>query len=149
MSAVRRIAMNAVCAGVPVLFGGMAAMALLTAPASAQGPSAASWVAPARAAARENPVAATPKAVRRGRIVFNNNCTMCHGKAGHGDGMQARTLSKKPANLASDAVQSQSDGALFWKIRQGRGDMPSTRNSMNDKDRWAVVNYLRSLADKP
>lgn len=146
MSAVRRIAMSAVYAGVPVLFGVLAAMALSAAPAWAQGPSDPSWVAPERAAARPNPVEATQAVLRRGRSVFQNNCTMCHGKAGHGDGMQARSLSKKPANLASAEVQSQPDGALFWKIREGRGDMPSTRNSMSDKDRWSVVNYLRTLA---
>jgi mono/diheme cytochrome c family protein len=146
MSCVRRIATYAVRAGVAALFGVIAAVALAAAPVWAQGPSDASWVAPDRAAARPNPVEATPDAIRRGRIVFQNNCTMCHGKAGHGDGMQARSLSKKPANLASADIQSQPDGALFWKIREGRGDMPSTRSSMNDHDRWSVVNYLRTLA---
>ncbi len=149
MSAIRRIAVFAVRAAVPALVGAIAALAFVPATAWAQGPSDASWTAPERAAARPNPVPPTSDAIRRGRGIFQNNCTMCHGKAGHGDGTQASTLSKKPANLSSEAVQSQSDGALFWKITEGRGDMPSTRNSMKDQDRWTVIDYLRSLAQKP
>ena len=128
-------ALVALCAAMPVL---------------AQGPSvdAGAWTAPERAAQRTNPVLATDDAIRLGKFVFTVNCESCHGKNGHGDGQQAGSLSKHPADLLSEKVQSQSDGALFWKIAEGRGDMPTTQFKLKDQERWAVVDYLRSLASK-
>ena len=116
------------------------------APARAQGPQEPEWVAPARAASRANHLPSTTDAVKRGFDLFVRECAQCHGKAGHGDGPKASSLSPRPVDLASQRVQSQSDGALFWKLSQGRGLMP--RAVMSDKDKWAVVNFLRSLAER-
>ena len=133
------------------LLSAVAAIAFLSAPAraAAQQPSDATWTAPERAAERANPIEISSDALSRGRAVFIQNCASCHGKAGHGDGPQGKTLAKHPADLASERVQSQSDGALFWKIMQGRGDMPTTQTSLRDPERWAVVLYVRTLALKP
>jgi mono/diheme cytochrome c family protein len=129
---------------------GVAAVAFLCAPAQvrAQQPSDASWTAPERAAERANPIEASSDALSRGRSVFIQNCASCHGKSGHGDGPQGKSLSKHPADLTSEKVQSQSDGSLFWKITQGRGEMPTTQNSLRDQERWSVIVYVRSLAPK-
>jgi len=133
----------------------LAAGALLAlcaaAPARAQGPSGdgGAWVAPERAAQRANPVPGTDDAIKKGKFVFQANCETCHGKKGHGDGQQAGSLSKHPADLTSEKVQSQSDGALFWKISEGRGDMPTTQFKLRDQERWQVIDYIRSLAAKP
>lgn len=117
---------------------------------AAQEPSHGStWVAPERPAHRPNPVPATTEAVSRGRDFFRANCEMCHGTLGHGDGPMARSLPIRPADLASALVQSQTDGALFWKITQGRGSMPSTQSSLSDAGRWAVIDYIRTLKSNP
>ena len=42
-----------------------------------------------------------------------------------------------------------SDGALFWKITQGRPPMTSFRTLLTDDQRWQVVNYIRTLAAHP
>jgi mono/diheme cytochrome c family protein len=76
--------------------------------------------------------------------VFTRECEQCHGKAGHGDGPQAMSLKPRPADLASARVQSQTDGALFWKISEGRGMMPKA--AFGESDKWAVIDYLRTLA---
>jgi mono/diheme cytochrome c family protein len=115
---------------------------------SAQQASDASWTAPERAAEKANPIEVSSDAVSRGRGIFIQNCASCHGKGGHGDGPQGKTLSKHPADLTSEKVQSQSDGSLFWKITQGKGDMPTTQTSLKDQERWAVIVYVRSLAPK-
>ena len=60
--------------------------------------------------------------------------------------MQAAYLTTKPADLASDRIQSQSDGAIFYKITEGRGQMPKAK--LNDTEKWAVIEYLRTLAKK-
>lgn len=108
----------------------------------------AEWTAPARQARHLNPIAPAPQTTARGLEVYRKECMSCHGPAGHGNGPKAADLQTKPADLASEKVQSQTDGALFWKITEGRGDMPNTRNTLTDEERWMVVDYLRTLAAK-
>jgi mono/diheme cytochrome c family protein len=123
---------------------GLAAFAMAPAPMRAQGPSDNAWVAPERAAHRANPMPPTADAVKRGHDLFHRDCEQCHGKAGHGDGPLGLSLQPRPADLASERVQSQSDGAMFWKMTEGRGVMPTATLSENDK--WAVINYVRTMA---
>jgi mono/diheme cytochrome c family protein len=104
------------------------------------------WVAPERAGRQTDPTPPTANNIKHGRSLFQRECELCHGKAGHGDGMQAAYLTIKPADLASDRIQSQSDGAIFYKITEGRGQMPKAK--LNDTEKWAVIEYLRTLATK-
>ena len=67
---------------------------------------------------------------------------------GGGDGPKAEDLDTKSSDLTASVVQAQSDGALFWKITEGRGDMPSARTDLTDEERWIVVHHLRSLVTK-
>ena len=117
--------------------------------ASAQSDHAATvWNAPERAALRSNPVLATDAAIERAQMIFHQNCELCHGPKGRGNGPMSTSLPIKPADLSSDRVQSQSDGALFWKVLSGRGMMPSTQSTLSDEQRWALVDYIRTLATK-
>lgn len=116
--------------------------------ARAQAADGALWAAPERAAHRPNPVTATAAAVDRGHLLFKRDCELCHGTKGHGDGQMSYSLPLKPADLASARVQSQTDGALFWKLYEGRGVMPSTQSTLSDEERWSVIDYIRTLAAK-
>lgn len=106
------------------------------------------WQAPGRAARKKNPIAADDKSVAAGKTVYVKECLSCHGNEGKGDGPAAKDLEKPPGDLSSAPVQEQSDGALFWKISEGRKPMPSFSTSLSDEQRWQVVNYLRTLAAK-
>ncbi|HRH66737.1 MAG TPA: cytochrome c, partial [Bacteroidia bacterium] len=50
------------------------------------------------------------------------------------------------ADHTSDAVQRESDGALFYKISMGKGNMQPYRTLLTVKQRWALVNYIRTLS---
>lgn len=102
------------------------------------------WKAPAEAAAIKNPVAGDEKAAARGASVYKAECAACHGPAGKGDGEASATLRRRPPDLTTQAVGSQSDGELFWKITYGRRPMPRF-GRLPEKDRWSVVTYLRTL----
>lgn len=101
----------------------------------------------AGAGAPVNPVAADALSVERGRLLYGVHCSQCHGLTGQGDGNVAAFLANKPANLTLPATQNKSDGALFLTISVGvTGRMPALNENLTVRDRWDVVNYLRTLA---
>lgn len=93
-----------------------------------------------------NPVPADEVSLQRGRQLYAINCAMCHGPAGEGDGVIAAFLQNKPADLTADVVQAKSDGALFLTITNGvTGRMPPLNENLTVRERWDVVNFLRTL----
>ncbi len=98
-----------------------------------------------------NPVPADATSVERGRILYSVTCIQCHGPKADGNGTVSGALLFPPANLTSDVVQNKPDGALFLTISngiQGTGGqihMPALNENLTVRDRWDVVNYLRTL----
>ena len=103
------------------------------------------WKAPAWADTLKNPLALDTEAWERGREQFDIYCWTCHGMEGKGDGAAAIGFEKKPANFSSDIVQQQTDGAIFWKLAKGRGNMMGFENLFSEEVRWEIVNYVRYL----
>jgi mono/diheme cytochrome c family protein len=93
-----------------------------------------------------NPVAADETSQTRGAMLFGVNCAHCHGPRGQGDGPIGVFFTFKPANLTRPIVQNLSDGALFMVITTGVPNrMPALNENLSVRDRWDVVNYLRTL----
>jgi mono/diheme cytochrome c family protein len=93
-----------------------------------------------------NPVPADDVSISRGKTLFTINCIMCHGATGEGNGQLASMIANKPANLTSIITQSKTDGALFMTITNGvEGKMPPMVENLTVRDRWDVINYIRTL----
>lgn len=107
------------------------------------------WKAPARAAKKKNTVPADDKSSAAGKVMYQQECLACHGETGRGDGPSAHDLEKTPGDLSKPVMWEQSDGALFWKITEGRKPMPTYAERFTDEQRWSIVNYVRTLAPKP
>ena len=103
------------------------------------------WKAPPSVANRPNPVPVNANTLAAGQKLYTNNCLTCHGSSGRGDGPGGASLEKKTADLSS-LVKGQSDGALFWKISEGRSPMVSWKGSLSETQRWELVNYIKSFA---
>lgn len=82
-----------------------------------------------------------------GETLYNTYCMSCHGVLGEGDGALGGEFDVKPANFHLPSVQNQKDGALFWKISEGKDAMPAYKTSLTDEQRWQLVAYLRTLYD--
>ncbi|MBX9851338.1 MAG: c-type cytochrome [Cytophagaceae bacterium] len=106
-----------------------------------QGP----WKAPASADQKKNPLASNEQSIAAGRTLFMKDCATCHGKKGKGDGPSAAALGVDFTDFASASFQGQSDGALFWKISEGRKPMPSFKKQYQEQQIWQVVNFIRTL----
>ena len=107
------------------------------------------WEAPVRSDQKKNPIPADAQSLALGKEVFVQNCLPCHGASGKGDGPASQALETRPGDLTNaQRMGSQTDGALFWKIGEGKGPMPQWKDAITDEDRWRVINYVRTLASK-
>lgn len=91
--------------------------------------------------------AASPQALERGKKLYETYCLVCHGPQGRGNGPVAGGA-LLPADLSSDRVQTQTDGALYATIRNGFATMPTYGERLTPPERWQVILYVRTLAAK-
>jgi mono/diheme cytochrome c family protein len=103
------------------------------------------WVVPANFKTMKNPVALGDASTKAGQVLYTKNCASCHGKAGLGDGVKARSLKDFPGDFSKADFQKQSDGDLFYKTKSGRAEMPKYEGKLSDDDIWNIVNYMRTL----
>jgi mono/diheme cytochrome c family protein len=100
-------------------------------------------VAPAEARFLKNPVPPTEESLARGQQIYVQNCLVCHGPQGRGDGPAARALRPPPADLTQH-VTAHTEGELWWWITNGVAgtQMPAWKNALSDRERWDVLNYV-------
>ncbi|WP_353718204.1 cytochrome c [Dyadobacter sp. 676] len=103
------------------------------------------WKAPAWADTLKSPYHEEPLTLAQGEELFTLYCSSCHGETGYGDGAAGGALGQKPANFHDTLVKAQSDGALFWKMSNGRGNMPPFQDVFTAEQRWQLVAYIRHL----
>lgn len=100
----------------------------------------------------QNPIPADEESLARGKLMFDTNCAVCHGKNGAGDGPVGQKFIARPFDLRIDYVQNKPDGELFFTITNGGIAMPFYRDSLSPNERWDVVNYLKrglTRSDQP
>ncbi len=106
------------------------------------------WKAPAWADDLVNPYANDESALKNGAEQFEIYCSPCHGHEGKGDGAAGVGLPVNPKNFSSPDVMQQSDGALFWKLNTGRGNMVPYVLLLPEEMRWQLITYVRFLGEK-
>jgi len=104
------------------------------------------WAVPDKDAKTANPVKTSAASIAAGKALWSEHCSSCHGKSGLGDGNKAAQLETQPTDFTKAAFQSQPDGALFYKVSVGRGDMPSFKKKIPEQEEiWNLVNFMRTL----
>lgn len=105
------------------------------------------WVVPEAAKRMKNPTnPEDEEGLFIGRSLYMKNCKSCHGKLGKGDGPKAAELKTECGDFTLESFQLSTDGEIFYKTREGYGDMPSFKKLIvNDEDVWFLVNYIRTL----
>jgi mono/diheme cytochrome c family protein len=92
-----------------------------------------------------NPVPADEVSLQRGNILYGIHCQVCHGEQGHGDGPLATYFDRTPQNLTGPQITAEFDGSVYLTIVQGFGQMPPLAENLTPRERWDVVNYVRTL----
>jgi len=104
------------------------------------------WLIPDAAKNKPNPQKSEAASIANGKTIYNLQCKSCHGSKGKGDGPKAATLDTECGDLSKASCQAQTDGSFFYKISEGRKDMPSFKKKITEgNDIWDVVNYLRTF----
>jgi mono/diheme cytochrome c family protein len=105
------------------------------------------WKAPKMAAQRRNPISLNQESIIKGNKIFVQNCASCHGDNVKGLSSEITGLQKDSPNLIQ-RIRNHSDGDFFWKIQNGKDEMPSFKEDLSENDIWNVVNYIKN-SDKP
>jgi mono/diheme cytochrome c family protein len=79
----------------------------------------------------------------RGEAAFRDNCMVCHGEGGTGQGPIAAVFPAIPA-INTARVAGFTDAYVFALITKGRGLMPDY-GRIPVAARWALVDYVRTL----
>jgi mono/diheme cytochrome c family protein len=99
-----------------------------------------------RAAFARNPVPRTAESIARGRLLFQQQCAICHGERGAGDGPVAASLSSKPEDLGKIARPPIfPDGIVVYRISNGKNLMPAFKTTLSETQLWELLNFIRSL----
>ncbi|MCE9584684.1 MAG: c-type cytochrome [Planctomycetes bacterium] len=97
----------------------------------------------------ENPLANTSATRDEGmRLFLGKGCAACHGSHADGRGPAAKGLTPPPANFVTGPLlRNHTDAYLFWRISEGKHGtaMPRWDGVLEEKERWAIVTFLRSL----
>lgn len=91
-----------------------------------------------------SPLPSAAEHLRRGELLFKRFCAPCHGASGAGDGPVVPPFPAPPSLTMPHAV-NMPDGRIFHVITFGQGSMPPHAGQVPQADRWAVVQYVRSL----
>jgi mono/diheme cytochrome c family protein len=82
-----------------------------------------------------------------GRL-FNINCAVCHGAKGQANGPIAERIGAV-ANLTTPIYVAMADGTMYHSIQYGKNNMGSYASQLSRKQRWQIVQYIRTLQPKP
>jgi mono/diheme cytochrome c family protein len=76
------------------------------------------------------------------------NCGICHGAKLDGNGPLYRDgngpFPAAPKNFMSAEMKTMADGTYFHSITYGKGQMGSYAAQLNPKQRWMIIQYIRS-----
>jgi mono/diheme cytochrome c family protein len=103
------------------------------------------WIAPEWADTIKNKLPVNAETISKGDELYNMYCFSCHGDTGYGDGPAGGSMGIRPANFHDQRVIKQKDGALFWKLTNGKGNMPPFKEALTEEQRWQLIVFLREL----
>lgn len=99
-----------------------------------------------------NKVPVTPVSLTNGKKIFENNCSVCHGMAGHGDGPMAKQFDPAPAvlsnpKLTGDETSTAYDNFEVINVGIANTGMMAWAGVLTESQIWDVTYYLRTFSN--
>ncbi len=94
----------------------------------------------------------TPVSLGNGKKIFENNCSVCHGLKGHGDGPMASQFDPSPAVLSNPKLTGDTNTTAydnFEVINVGIANtaMMAWAGVLSETEIWNVTYYLRTFSN--
>lgn len=86
------------------------------------------------------------KRIEKGQYLYEQNCIICHGPNGNGDGLIVQNGSYAGVPKYSD--RELSIGSIHYVITYGKNIMGSYANNMTPADRWYLAEYIMNILKK-
>jgi mono/diheme cytochrome c family protein len=100
------------------------------------------WIVPEEKRGRLSTFPFSDETRKEGERLYTVNCMSCHGNPGKGNFL---ALVPAPGDPATEKIQRNSDGEIFYKVTVGKGQMPSFRSVLTTDEIWKTVSYIRSF----
>jgi len=100
------------------------------------------WEVPADRSAKLSSESFTTEGRIAGGELYQTNCKSCHGDPGKNNVIKLVPIPPDPVSVQ---MQQNSDGALHYKISEGRVTMPSFKNILSSAEIWNVIAFLRGF----
>lgn len=105
------------------------------------------------------PIETTQALLERGQERYDIYCSVCHGKAGNGNGIiqtgrlgqgygwniPSYHVDRYRGEINEPADSTKTDGYLYHVVANGFNTMPGYAQQIPVRDRWAIVAYIRAL----
>lgn len=89
----------------------------------------------------------TKENTNKGKAIYLQHCSRCHGMEGHGDGPDESKLSVTPTNFHEFPIRYGKDiKDIVYSIRYGRNEeeMPAFRSILSKEEMWTVAYYVEA-----
>jgi len=92
----------------------------------------------------------TSELLALGRSRFRIFCGACHGVGGYGGSVvAANMIERRPPSLRTPVMAALPDQLIYTVIVNGFGRMPPYAAQLGERERWAVIAWLRRLQHTP
>lgn len=105
-----------------------------------------------KASEHHKPNVDSAAAANAGAGIFRQNCAVCHGTNGLGNGPNALAMNKKPANFSRPFFKAYSNETWYYKVAEGVPGtrMPRWKLKLEPQQMWYLVAFLKTLPqDEP
>jgi mono/diheme cytochrome c family protein len=97
-----------------------------------------------------SPLEKTEVNLEKGKKLYLNVCSHCHGDKGLADGLVVTNGGfPSPYPYNSESVKSISEGKIFFTITYGKNAMGSHASQLGPKERWLIAQYVQQLQKLP
>ena len=79
---------------------------------------------------------------KQGEVLYKKYCIPCHGEP---DKSNFAKLTPAPGDMATDKFSKLKDGEFFYKMSNGKGQMPRFLAILKEIERWQIISYVRTF----